>query len=272
MANVIITNTGQSKITNAILNNSSVKFKYFKVSATDYPLDPSLTDLSDAWLTKDITSWLIVDNNNLIISCVIEHDEATQQATTFGIFDEDNDLIFVGKPQYPFPPGNRQIFNFSIVYTNIGQISDFSLLPWNDNELYLLVTDISTQLSNEIVELNNKVTDCKVNIDNLQDQINNIATGRIFSQPYKQGTSNSISFTSAIETGTWKFDITFLTTGSGPYKVYFNSDEVINIEACCGNMTIATIPIIYEITSIPTNITISTDNCELVQYVGHKLL
>ena len=143
-SNILIAD-GINAIIEASSTNKSIKPKYFRFSEQDLILDPNLSagDIS-AWITRDISSYIPINNNKIEFVCDVEPSEAKKYTRVCGLFLEDGTLFALAKPPFPFPPHMRQTFKIQIEYQNIAEIANFEYIETNEVEQH--ASDIANML------------------------------------------------------------------------------------------------------------------------------
>lgn len=151
IGNSILTNLGMSALQNALVSNP-INIASFVVSNQTITLDPTLTSLS-GWITKPVTGLILLNDNTIEITCIVEPAECTNIAATIGIMLSDGTLFMLTQPSSPLPPSMRQVIKTQLVFSNLGNIVNFSYLPWDYDSTNVTVVNNQTVLSNSIFEL-----------------------------------------------------------------------------------------------------------------------
>ena len=150
----ILTDLGLNALTNATISNP-INIATFAVSNETITLDPTLTTFN-GWITKNLTGLILVNNNTIELTCIVEPQESIDTANTVGIFLNDGTLFALSQPSSPIPPSMRQVIKTQIVFQNLGQIVNFNYIPWSVEDENLIILNNQASLINGIWQLSNK--------------------------------------------------------------------------------------------------------------------
>jgi hypothetical protein len=155
IGSTILTNAGASALTQASISNPvDISSMYFVVSNQVITLDPTLTTLT-GWITKPVSSIVIINDDAIQISCIVEPNESVSSMMVVGVFLPDGTLFALSQPANPIPPLMRQVLNIQLVYSSITQLTQFNFIPTDVNNQNLMMLNIQASMANQLWSLSN---------------------------------------------------------------------------------------------------------------------
>jgi len=157
---VAITKKGIEKLVNVFKSGDKITISKYKVSAEDVQINDTVVDMTDipkAWKEGDIAGVLPLDENSVEFVIHIPMDQMTDYGRTFGLYDQDGDLIFVAKPDHPFYPLTEVTYRIQYKAGKLQEIVNYNYIASDWLETQQLILDTIANNQELFIELFTKV-------------------------------------------------------------------------------------------------------------------